>query len=76
METSLSIPDSVFMAADDLARRMGISRDELYATAVAEFVARQTKDAEVTARLDRLYAVEDSSLDPVVRRAQAASIIR
>lgn len=79
MKASLSIPNSVFTAADDLARRMGVSRSELYATAVAEFVAKHTMgpaDAEVTARLDRLYAVEASTLDPAFRRIQGAPIIR
>ena len=75
MKTSISLPDPVFTAADELADRLGVSRSELYATALAEFVARHT-DTEVTARLNEVYAAEDSSLDPALRRAQRESIGR
>jgi len=75
MKTSISLPDPVFTAADALAGRLGVSRSELYATALAEFVARHT-DTEVTARLNEVYAAEDSSLDPVLRRAQRESVGR
>ena len=40
MKTAISIPDPVFEAADQLAARIGMSRSELYATAVAEFMDR------------------------------------
>ncbi len=49
MKITLSIPDHVTAAADALAGRLGVSRDELYATALAEFLARNGV-SEVTAR--------------------------
>jgi predicted transcriptional regulator len=75
MKTSITLADALFTAADTLARRLGVSRSELYATAIAELVARHA-DAEVTARLNEIYADEDSSLDPGLQRAQRASIGR
>lgn len=36
MKTAISIPDKVFRSADALARRLGISRSELYTTAITE----------------------------------------
>lgn len=75
MKTAISLPDPLFNAADALAGRLGVSRSELYATALAEFVAKHT-DTEVTARLNEVYADEDSSLDPVLRRMQRQSIGR
>ena len=75
MKTAISLPDPLFTAADALAGRLGVSRSELYATALAEFVAKHT-DAEVTARLNEVYADEESALDPVLRRAQRQSIGR
>ena len=75
MKTAISLPDPLFNAADALASRLGVSRSELYATALAEFVAKHT-DAEVTARLNEVYAHEDSSLDPALRGAQRESIGR
>jgi len=73
MKTAISLPDPLYTAADALASRLGVSRSELYATALAEFVAKHT-GAEVTARLNDLYASEDSSLDPALRRAQRQSV--
>ncbi|HYH83426.1 MAG TPA: hypothetical protein VEX86_26765 [Longimicrobium sp.] len=73
MKTAISLPDPLFTAADALAGRLGVSRSELYATALAEFVAKHT-ESEVTARLNQLYANEDSSLDPALHRAQRQSI--
>ncbi|HEX8693199.1 MAG TPA: hypothetical protein VF746_12305 [Longimicrobium sp.] len=75
MKTAISLPDDLFAAADALAGRLGVSRSELYATAVAEFLAKHTA-SEVTARLDRLYAAEPSQLDPGIRRAQRGSLGR
>jgi len=69
MKTAISLPDDLFASAEALAERLGLSRSRLFATAVAEFVAKhQTR--KVTERLDAVYAAEPSALDPELRRAQ------
>jgi metal-responsive CopG/Arc/MetJ family transcriptional regulator len=73
MKTAISLPDELFSAADSLADRLGVSRSELYATALEEFVAKHSED-EITARLDHLYAAEPSALDAPLRRAQRRSL--
>jgi len=73
VKTAISIPDKVFRSADALAKRLGISRSELYATAIAEFLLRH-QGRHVTARLDAIYSEEDSSLSPNLTRLQAKSI--
>ena len=73
MKTAISLPDELFSAADSLADRLGVSRSELYATALAEFVARHHA-GDITARLDDLYATEPSALDAAARRAQRRSL--
>jgi metal-responsive CopG/Arc/MetJ family transcriptional regulator len=75
MKTAISIPDELFASADALAERLGVSRSQLYATAVAEFLAKHA-GAEVTARLNEVYATEASRLDPALRRAQARALGR
>jgi len=57
MKTAISLPDELFECADALAHRLGVSRSELYATAVAEFLAKH-QDAKVTERFSRLSAGE------------------
>jgi metal-responsive CopG/Arc/MetJ family transcriptional regulator len=73
MKTAISIPDKVFRSADSLAKRLGISRSELYTHAIAEFLSKQ-QSRQVTARLDEVYAHEDSSLPPSLIQLQARSL--
>lgn len=73
MKTAISIPDDIFDAAEAVAQRLGMSRSELYATAVQAFVASQ-KQRGVKEALDAVYTTEDARLDPVVARLQAHSL--
>ncbi len=72
MKTAVSIPDDVFEAAEDLARRMNTSRSQLYATALRALL---DSDGEVIERLNRVYANErvDPAIVGVGRRVLAAS---
>jgi metal-responsive CopG/Arc/MetJ family transcriptional regulator len=73
MKTAISLPDDLFESADELAERLGVSRSQLYATAVAEYVAKH-RDQDVTARLNEVYSGEEAGLEPELRRAQARSV--
>ena len=73
MKTAISVPDEVFDSADNLAKRLGISRSELYSTAVAEYLSKFETTA-VTARLNEVYGDEPSGLPAALRRAQARSV--
>lgn len=63
MKTAISLPDKLFQEADEFANRAGLSRSELYATAVAEYLARRN-EAVVTARLDLVYGGLDAASPP------------
>lgn len=73
MKTAISLPDDLFESADALAEQMGMSRSELYATAVAEYLAKH-RDQDVTARLNEVFAEQESGVEPEMRSAQARSI--
>lgn len=73
MKTAISIPDEVFEAADRTAKKLGVSRSELYSTAVYEYIERH-RVADVTSRLNDLYASEDSELDEHLGRMQRKSL--
>ncbi|HEX4963796.1 MAG TPA: ribbon-helix-helix protein, CopG family [Thermoanaerobaculia bacterium] len=75
MKTAISLPDPLFEAADQLAKRLGMSRSELYATAIEKYL-RSHRNEEVTAALNRIYREEPSNLDPVIAAIQAASLPR
>lgn len=64
MKTAISLPDDLFAAAEALAGHLGLSRSQLYATALARFVAEQER-ATITARLNAVYA--DVPDDPAER---------
>ncbi len=71
MKTAISIPDVVFEAAEQLAERIGMSRSELYSTAVAEYMARH-RAAGVRERLDAAYELADET----ARLARVMSIVQ
>jgi antitoxin MazE6 len=75
MKTAISLPDEIFESADALAERLGLSRSELYATAVAEYLAKH-RDEDVTARLNDVFSEHTSGVDAALRSAQARSIGR
>jgi len=75
MKVALSIPDDLFESAEMLGKRLGVSRSRLYATALADFVAKH-RGRKVTEALDRAYGTEDSRLDSRVQRLQQRSLER
>ncbi len=75
MKTAISLPDPLFRSGDTLAKRLGVSRSELYARALAEFVAKY-KAEQITQRLNAVYAAEDSRVDPSLAAAQLRTLPR
>ena len=69
MKTAVSIPDRVYEAAEQYARRRGIPRSQVYAEALARFIADQESDEELTEALNRVSAAVDTSLDQFGRAA-------
>lgn len=70
MKVAISLPDPLFSAAEQLAERLQISRSQLYACALAEYL-KERHDPAVTEQLNAVYGAADSSVDPVVAAAQA-----
>ena len=73
MKTAISIPDKLFRSADSLAKRLKVSRSKLYATAIADLIARY-QGGQITSQLNALYSEQDSSLSPRVMKFQVASL--
>jgi hypothetical protein len=69
MKTAISIPDPIFEAAEALAKNLGMTRSELYATAVAQFL-ESFQDEAVTQALNELYAETPAAVDPVLYQLQ------
>jgi predicted transcriptional regulator len=75
VKTAVSVPDDLFRLADAAAKRLRVSRSQLYAAALAEYLGRQQTDA-ITERLNEVYSRLDAKLDPVLNDAQMASLDR
>ncbi len=73
MKTAISLPNDLFRAADAAARRLGVSRSQLYAAALSEFLARGRADA-VTKRLNEVYSDRPAKVDRALHRAQLRSL--
>ena len=73
MKTAISLPDTIFEAAEKAAERLALSRSQLYAKAIAEFVELHAQ-ADVTEKLDQVYKEGSSRLDPVLGKMQRISI--
>jgi len=75
MKTAVSIPDSLFKAADRASKKLKVSRSKLYAQALEEYLQSRTS-MTVRERLDEIYGSESSELDPVLAEMQRRSIDR
>lgn len=75
VKVAVSIPDSVFRSAEELATRLGVSRSQLYARALVSLV-EQHREELVTSRLNEIYGREGehSSLEHGIGLLQTHSL--
>jgi metal-responsive CopG/Arc/MetJ family transcriptional regulator len=73
MKTAISLPDKVFAEAEALAQELGFSRSQLYAEAIKSYLQRH-KRKQIMEDLNKVYAQESSSIDPVMVQMQALSL--
>ncbi|MHB8879486.1 MAG: ribbon-helix-helix domain-containing protein [Myxococcaceae bacterium] len=73
MKTAVSIPDPIFKKAEKAAKRLRLSRSELYARALASYV-ETLSDREVTEAMNRVYGKEPSGVDPALASLQHRSL--
>jgi metal-responsive CopG/Arc/MetJ family transcriptional regulator len=73
MKTAISLPDDLFRSAEAVARKLRLSRSELYAAAIREYLERR-RASNITARLDEIYSKEPARLDPALNAAQLNSL--
>ncbi len=69
MKTAISIPTPLFQAAEKRARKLGMSRSQLYAQAL-EKLLDQDPDDDVTRALEAVYSKEKSAVDRDLAAAQ------
>lgn len=73
MKTAISLPDPVFEEAESLAKKLGVSRSELYANALKAYLQKYSHEQTLN-KLNQVYAEESSEADPVLAKIQFMSL--
>jgi metal-responsive CopG/Arc/MetJ family transcriptional regulator len=73
VKTAISLPDDLFQRAEATARRLRVSRSQLYSTAITEYLERRRSEG-ITQRLDEVYSDRAAELEPALLRAQLESL--
>ena len=68
MKVAVSIPDEVFSETEELAKRLNVSRSEVYSRALSEFLRRHSPD-RVTELMNQVVAAVGEQPDPFAKRA-------
>ncbi len=76
MKTAISVPDDVFRQVDHTAKRLGVSRSEVFTRAVRRYLAAAT-DAEIRASYDEAFGEEGAQgdSDEMVRAAARRALL-
>jgi metal-responsive CopG/Arc/MetJ family transcriptional regulator len=64
MKTAISLPDSVFYKAEQLARQLGVSRSELYKKALETFFEEQDSRQTMIDSINKVCDEVNTSFDP------------
>ena len=68
MKTAISLPDEIFQAAEQYARRVQKSRSQLYTEAISEYLARHAPD-EVTEAMNKVMDELKQPIEPFINAA-------
>lgn len=69
VKTTITLPDALARKAERVARKMGISRNQLFVDAISEYLHHHQMST-ITKKLNEVYSRESSDLDPVLYRMQ------
>lgn len=71
MKVAISLPDPLFSAAETLADQLRLSRSQLYAQALAEYIDNR-EHGSITEKLNAVYGrTLDEGISPDITQAQA-----
>ena len=75
MKTAVSIPDELFHRADELARKRGKSRSQVYQEALAEYLLRRDEQS-ITDSLNEVVDEVGAEVDPWLAEASRQTLER
>jgi len=74
MKTAISLSDDLFLEADAFAKTVGMSRSELFATAVREYIKTHSR-ADLTERINAACATLETRLPPDLAPATRKKLV-
>ncbi|CAN2042916.1 ChpI protein [Candidatus Magnetomoraceae bacterium gMMP-15] len=71
MKTAISLSNKLFYLTEEYAEKHGITRNQLFATAVRQFIKHQKKIEKkgITQKINDVCAIENTSLNPQIKIA-------
>lgn len=69
MKVAISLPDPLFSAAEHMAEQLHVSRSQLYAQALSEYLDKR-QEAAITQRLNAVHGATPEGIDPAIKKAQ------
>jgi hypothetical protein len=75
MKTAISIPTATFREAERTAKRLKVSRSELYRRALEAFMAN-LQDQDITASYNAAFAEPETAAEKRFRRAAARRVLK
>ncbi len=73
MKTAISIPDNIFTEAEEFAKKLQMSRSELYTKAIIAYL-KNSRSSHITNKLNQVYQDVDSQLPQDITHTQLSSI--
>lgn len=65
MKTAISIPDDIFLSAEKTAKKLGISRSQLFTKAIEEYIQNHSQE-KITDKLNKIYTKRSLSSDNII----------
>ena len=73
VKVAISLPDQLFQHAEAAAKARRVSRSQLYATALADYL-EQHQPREITERLNAIYGKKTAKVDRVLNQMQLRAL--
>jgi hypothetical protein len=75
MKTAISVPDDVFELSEKLAKKLKVSRSQIFAMGVKK-LAEEYNEEELIANINKVCEKVDTSVDPVLFKMAMMSLPR
>ncbi len=73
MKTAISIPDDLFVSAENTAKKLGIPRSQLFARALEEFINNHSNE-KITEKLNEVYSDSANKVDKSISNVSVLNL--